>query len=528
MSRPASRAGAGTPGKARTVGRWQFLKLAGAALLAGVLAGTTQPVAARGRPVKLTPTGVAVTDSAVLQNAAHVGGSYLLKATNASGAPTPWNIGINVIVVDSPADVVFSGEDGSTIDGWLTNRPPVNQAIRVDSAARFALENLTINSYSSVIMVSRTGGLTVRNCTIKGRSASPGLSQGIFFASTTDSPEPIPVEIRGSRFTTDDLTKGFTAIQWNLGTYKHHYDAKVVGNDLYGYVIMRDLSGHYKVEDNQIVNGNVAVQYLTAAVLPFLHPGSTFSIKRNHIESRTLSMTYGIACGTMIHDFAQTRSVEIVDNTIVWPDSGNVMVSGAGIMLHACNPIEGATIADNTLSGKMLSGIWLADASDTWNVHNCRISGNDLSDTKAFSAQLIIDPGAGDCTVGPNNFFGDVLGGIRAADNKYYPPLAGMLVKGDNNVIRNNRCVGSTYTGWTGAFDDATQEPVGLGCVWFAQTDAAWNIPSAGPVGPFSSEGNEVVGLKVNGPPHGRNVCGQVFDQTGENTVRGHKGCAGK
>jgi hypothetical protein len=89
------------------------------------------------------------------------------------------------------------------------------------------------------------------------------------------------------------------------------------------------------------------------------------------------------------------------------------------------------------------------------------------------------------------------------ARNSFGPAdIAGIKCWGRDNRFVNNHFFGP-YPGWVPPAN-------GPGLFWFTIT----------------SQGNTVEATKLNGPPHGSDICGQILDDTGgANEIRGYEKC---
>lgn len=100
-------------------------------------------------------------------------------------------------------------------------------------------------------------------------------------------------------------------------------------------------------------------------------------------------------------------------------------------------------------------------------------------------------------------FFDSAVGSSAVTWNSFGPAAAaGVKGSGHGTQFVNNHFYGP-YTGW--------EQSDGPGLFWFtAESDA-----------------NAVSATKLNGPPHGFDICGQVRDETGgANEIHGDERCA--
>jgi hypothetical protein len=108
-----------------------------------------------------------------------------------------------------------------------------------------------------------------------------------------------------------------------------------------------------------------------------------------------------------------------------------------------------------------------------------------------------------------SSFIGDyqlwmqtIVSGSTIARNSFGPATsAGVVCYGHDNWFVNNHFYG-TYPGWPPS--------TGPGLFWF----------------PTTSRANIVEATKLNTPPHGTDICGQVLNETiGANLIRGYEKC---
>jgi hypothetical protein len=177
---------------------------------------------------------------------------------------------------------------------------------------------------------------------------------------------------------------------------------------------------------------------------------------------------------------------------------GGALTGGAAaIVLHG--NVDGAILMDNVLKGDArLAGAANKGIQTMSTVlfgtplypANLTLKGNDLSGFIGYF-QLYIDPRVQGSTIAKN-----VLGPATGA---------GVKCDGHENVFTNNHFYGE-YPGWS-------PPAAGPGLFWFGS--GSW--------------GNKVVSTKLNEPPHGSDICGQVRDETtGANEIPGDERCSGR
>jgi hypothetical protein len=170
---------------------------------------------------------------------------------------------------------------------------------------------------------------------------------------------------------------------------------------------------------------------------------------------------------------------------------GGSLTGGAAAIVLLGN-VEGASLTDNVLRGdarnadapnKGIQAFSTVVSGTLLHPANLMVQGNDLSGFTGHF-QLYFDPG--------------VLGS-RVAKNTFGPATgAGVKCDGHDNVFLGNHFYGE-YPGWPAP---------GPGLFWFGSTSYC----------------NRVVSTRLNGAPHGSDICDQVCDETGgANNISGEK-----
>ena len=159
--------------------------------------------------------------------------------------------------------------------------------------------------------------------------------------------------------------------------------------------------------------------------------------------------------------------------------------------------LKNSIIRNNEFTGSAEFGIYLADTTEFGpNASKSNVfSGNDLSAFTAVVSQVMIGPSSHD------NFFGPEDGNGSAGNSFGFAEVAGAIVDGHHNFFEDEHFLGE-YPGWEPCAD-------GPGLFWFTA----------------ASYGNKVVSTKLNEPPHGPDICCQVWDESGANKVPGSKRC---
>jgi hypothetical protein len=494
-----------------TMTRAEFLRTlgTGATAIAGSLIGvgsfTASAAASKATKaeVEVYPTGIFPVDVEEVTAAVNGtigpsgrsypgGGVVRLKATSASGAPTFFNFGgaypsLNRGTVRVIKDVTILGElmsptamtfpyDPTPEPGYIPDRTVVYGGKRAFACPYFAPAptKLTVRNvffaYPSLaaVQVTKTAGLEVSDCVLYdvkpddtgiGFSAATSIeASGVVTAPNQELFGDFRVMNnrirRASPVAIPPIPPGVeTGIVMNLAAM----DAQIMANEIdrfafVGVGIDRN-NGTVTVAGNTITNcgygglpgsGGIGVRGTTTPVF----------VERN-------SVTGGYAGPSMS------------------------LPSKNGITLASSNTV----VRSNTFDGAFaLQGILLTSftaTGTTWYATDNRIEKNDLSESTAMRAQVLLQAGC-DRNRFANNDYGSVGSGAAA----------GMVVQSAENAFINENFWG-TYSGIGG-------QP----CVLLAQT----------------SRGNAVSAFKYQGAPQGFDVCDQVLDQ-GTNLVHGYEKC---
>lgn len=195
--------------------------------------------------------------------------------------------------------------------------------------------------------------------------------------------------------------------------------------------------------------------------------------------------TQPTACG--IGARATTGPILIERNSVTGGPAGTAMSfpSKNAISLASSSVVVRANIVEGTFAAQAIFLGQYANAGTTWFATGDRFENNDLSQSTAARAQVLVQSGCD-----RNRFTNNDYGFIGSAG------LAGVVVQSAGNALVNEDFWGA-YSGLDG-------QP----CVLLTST----------------STGNSLAALKYQGAPQGFDVCDQVLDQ-GANEVPGRQKC---
>ena len=170
--------------------------------------------------------------------------------------------------------------------------------------------------------------------------------------------------------------------------------------------------------------------------------------------------------------------------------------AGTGAAIFLAGNHSNSVVANNAIRGDARSPGFTAVTSAIRYARsgqlpssNITVAGNDASGFIG-DVQLLLDR-----TVSGGAITGNAFGAAVQV---------GAMVYGSDNRIGQNHFYGA-YPGWESAAS-------GPGLFWFANTTAS------------TSHGNTLVASKLNGPPHGFDICSQVFDETDIPVTPGYDG----
>ena len=227
--------------------------------------------------------------------------------------------------------------------------------------------------------------------------------------------------------------------------------------------------------------------------------GAWIEIANNEIVVAKTRMAVGVGhFWPDTHAFVPPR-LRVRDNVIAVSSlrGGSLLGGAAAIVLHG--NVEGAIMMNNVLRGDAR----LAGALNK----GIQTLSTEVSGTPLYPANLTLKGNDLSGFIGHFQLYLDARAlGSRVAQNLFGPATAaGVMCDGHDNVFIENHFHGE-YPGWS-------PPAAGPGLFWFGST----------------SYGNKAVSTKLNGPPHGSDICGQVRDETGgANEIWGDERCAGK
>lgn len=291
----------------------------------------------------------------------------------------------------------------------------------------------------------------------------------------------------------DDTVHAKGIAIFGVGTPDNEVDIQIKGNTVMNCsrhgMGLHDFAGKLTVNNNIIRPGNKAVNYMGTGAngiwtnqtpFPFDLPGGVgfyqpdwvwVTIKNNDITCEPNIFENGARAVGII---AFNQQGTVIKNNEISVDNG-----------YDCIDIfdggDGFTVKGNICSGSdSYWGIHLAG-----NATNFKIKKNDLSTATPLYAQISIESSGNNNSVKHNDFGpGGDSGGIYC--------------NGYNNKFFNNTFHGD-YPGWPGS--------------GFVFLDV-------------ESHDNHVVALKKATPPHGFDICDQVWDDGTDNKISGYKKCS--
>jgi hypothetical protein len=222
--------------------------------------------------------------------------------------------------------------------------------------------------------------------------------------------------------------------------------------------------------------------------------GARIDITNNQIAGAKIRMGIGLG-----HFWPETPAYTpprflVSNNTVEMTQVRGSGGSGGAIYLHGSLP--NSVITNNAIRGDARSPGFATVSSAIYYAlqgelasSNIMVAGNDSSGFIG-DFQLYL----------PRTVSGGTVDG-----NTFGPAgVVGTLCYGPDNRFQGNHFYGA-YPGW---------EPVasGPGLFWFANTTVS------------TSHGNTLVATKLNGPPHGFDICSEVFDETDDPNTPGYDG----